>query len=81
VFFGMLDCGVVTTASAAMKERVTRTFDMCALDAYRHAPTCFTCLKAFQVSRLHPLSLDAVLNRSEVRRIDDDPERERRRYS
>jgi hypothetical protein len=70
--FDMLNCGAVTTASAAMKEPVT--FVMCALDAYQQATTCFTCLKAFRVSGLHPLSLGAVLGRPEVRRSDDDPE-------
>jgi hypothetical protein len=51
--FGILNCGDAP-ASAAMKERVT--FVMCALDAYQHTTTCFTCLKAFRVSGLHPLS-------------------------
>jgi hypothetical protein len=40
ILFGMLNCGAVTTASAAMKERVT--FVMCVLDAYQQTPTCFT---------------------------------------
>jgi hypothetical protein len=48
---------------------------MCALDAYEHATTCFTCLNAFQVSGLHPLSLDVVPKPPDVRRSDDDPER------
>jgi hypothetical protein len=71
--FGMLNCGSVTTASAAMKERPK--FVVCALDAYQQTTTCFTCLKAFQVSGLHPLSSDVVLQRPEVRHSDDDPER------
>jgi hypothetical protein len=41
-----------------MKERVT--FVMCELDAYQHTTTGFTCLKAFQVSGLHPLGLDVL---------------------
>jgi hypothetical protein len=41
----MLNCGAVTTASTAMKER--SMFAMCALDANQHTTTCFTCLKAF----------------------------------
>jgi hypothetical protein len=70
--FDMLNCGAVTTASAAMKERAT--FVMCALDANQQTTTCFTCLTAFKASGLHPLSLDVVLKRPGVRRSDDDPE-------
>jgi hypothetical protein len=55
-----------------MKERVT--FVMCALDAYQQTTTWSTCLKAFQVSGLHSLSLDVVLKRPDVRCSDDDPE-------
>jgi hypothetical protein len=44
---------------------------MCALDAYQQTTTCFTCLKAFRVSGLHPLSSGVVLGRPEVRRSDD----------
>jgi hypothetical protein len=71
VLFGMLNCGAVTTASAAMKERVT--FVRCALDADQHTTTYFTCLKAFRLSGMRPLSPGVVLGRPEVRRSDDDP--------
>jgi hypothetical protein len=54
-----------------MKERVT--FVMCALDAHQQTTTCFTCLKAFPVFGVPPLSWDVVLGRPEVRRSDDDP--------
>jgi hypothetical protein len=47
MLFGMLNCRAVTTASAAMKERVT--FVMCALDALQRTTTCFTCPKPFPV--------------------------------
>jgi hypothetical protein len=47
---------------------------MCALDAYQHTTTCFTCPKAFEVPGLHRLSLDIVLKLPDVRCSDDDPE-------
>jgi hypothetical protein len=72
MLFGMLNCGAVTTASAAMKERVR--FVMCALDAYQQTITCFTLPKAFGVSSLHPLSLDVVVKRPGARLSDGDPE-------
>jgi hypothetical protein len=67
----MLNCGSVTTPSAATKERAT--FVMCALDADEQANTCFRLPRAFQVSGLRTLSLDVVLKRPDVRRSDDDP--------
>jgi hypothetical protein len=63
---GILNCGGVTSASAAMTERVM--FVMCGLGAYQQTTACSTFLEAFQVAGLHPLSLEIVLKRPEVRR-------------
>jgi hypothetical protein len=70
MLFGVLNRGAVAIASAAMMESVT--FVMRALNACQQTSTCFTCIKAYVVPGLHPMSLDVVPQRPDVHRSDDD---------